>query len=126
MSGARGEAIIALGDGQEAKALFTNRALAEAEQALGRSIIEISRGFAAGRIGITEIGQLLRCGMEAVWRDDRAGGQRPTVQAAYDVMDQAGYAIVARAVMEAITVTLSYQGPGTDDSDGVREASPPE
>jgi hypothetical protein len=121
MSGARGEAIIQAGE-REVRALFTNRALAEAEVDIGRSIIEISRGFAAGRVGVGEIAKLLHRGMEAAQRDARAGN-RMSLDSAYDVMDAAGYPVVARAIIEAIIVTMSH-GSATKESGDVE--APPE
>lgn len=61
--GARGEAIIRSGDA-EYRILFTNRALAEAEIAIGKSIIVIARGFVNGATGIGDTAQLLAVGLE--------------------------------------------------------------
>lgn len=109
MSGARGEAIIQAG-GREVRALFTNRSLAEAEQKTGRGILALSRGFITGHCGITEVAALLCAGMEAARRDARAGGSCVTLDDAYDVLEAAGYSQVARVVMEAVTVVLSFDG----------------
>lgn len=110
MPGARGETTIYLPDGSEVTVLYTNRALAEAEQHLGRSIIGVAEGFANGTSGITEIAQTLRVGMEAARRDARSGGRTVTLQDAFDVLDQVGFPQVAAAVMTAVAEVLGYDG----------------
>jgi len=116
MSGARGEAIIRSDDGGEVEVLFTNRALATAEKFLGRSIIGIAQGFSDGESGITEVVKLLQVGMEAARRDARIGSRAVTLNDAFAVLDEAGFATVAAAVMEAVAAVLSY-GPGEETDD---------
>jgi len=106
MPGARGEATIQAGE-QEVHILFTNRALAEVETQLKRSIIAVAQGFADGTAGVTEIVHLLRVGMEAAQRDARAGG-RVTLSDAFEVLDEAGFTAVTVAVMEAVSAVLSF------------------
>ena len=72
--GARGTARIVAGE-RESEVLFTNRAVAEAEAAVGRSIVAILEGYQTGACGMTETVKLLRVGMEAARRDSRAGGR---------------------------------------------------
>lgn len=106
MSGARGEATILAGE-REVRLLFTNRALAEVEGALGRSIIAVAQGLADGSCGITEAAHLLRAGMEAARRDAGEGG-RVGIGDAFGVLDEAGYGPVVLAVSEALTAVLAY------------------
>lgn len=110
MPGARGEATIQAGD-REVRVLFTNRAIAEAEEQADKSIIEISQGYADGKSGIRELAVLLRAGMEAARREARIGGRPISMPAAYEVLDTAGFTAVAEAVMMAVAAVLSY---GTD------------
>lgn len=107
MTGARGEATIHSGD-REVQVLYTNRALAEAERVLGKSIIHVVQGFADGSSGVTDIVHVLHAGMKAARRDARERGPTITLDAAYQVLDEAGFAIVAAAVMEAVAAVLSY------------------
>ncbi len=114
-TGARGEGIIVLPDGEQVRVLFTNRALVEAERALGKSILALAQGFGDGIVGIGDVAQLLLVGMQASRRDERAGGPIPNLASAYDVMDQVGFAKVAEAVIGAVAGVLSY---GQDDAGG--------
>lgn len=114
-TGARGEATIHLSD-REVSVLYTNRALAEAEGALGKSIIQVVQGFADGSSGISDIAHVLHAGMKAARRDAGPGEKGPpvTLDTAYQVLDEAGFATVAAAVMEAVAAVLSY-GPGEEE-----------
>jgi phage terminase large subunit-like protein len=116
--GARGTARIVAGE-REVEILFTNRALAEAEAAVGRSIVAILEGFQDGTCGITEAAKLLRVGMEAARRDSRAGGRVMTENDAYEVLDALGYARTLATVMEAVAYVLGY------DAEGQGEESDP-
>ena len=107
MIGARGEATITAGE-REVQILYTNRALAEAEQALGKSIVGVAQGFLDGTSGIYDIAQVLHAGMKAARREARERGPQVTLDQVYAVLDQAGFAAVAAAVMEAVTAVLSY------------------
>lgn len=105
--GARSEKILKAGD-REVRILFTNRALAEAEAQLGKSVIALAQGFAEGGSGVTDIATLLRSGMEASRRDTKSGGNPVTLNDAYDVMDEVGFSEVSVAVMTALAEVLSY------------------
>lgn len=107
MPGARGETTIALAD-REVRILFTNRALADAEQALGRSILGVAQGMMDGTTGVTETVHLLRVGMNAARRDAGEPGPVVPLNRAYEVMDEAGFSAVMVAVMEAVSAVLSY------------------
>jgi hypothetical protein len=94
----------------EVTVLFTNRALAEAEAAIGRGIIGVAQGFRDGRSGVGDVAQLLRAGMEAARRDQRRGGRVVTLLDAYRVLDEAGFTAVAEVVMTAVAEVLGYSG----------------
>lgn len=110
MPGARGEATIEAGD-REVAVLYTNRALAEAEEQIGKSIIETSQGFAEGKIKVSDVAHLLRAGMEAARRDARTGGRPVSMPAVFEVLDEVGLVAVAEVVMIAVAEVLTY---GTD------------
>lgn len=110
--GARGEQIIQA-DGREVRVLFTNRAIADAEARIGKSIIGILEGYDVGTTGIRETASLLRSGMEAARREDGQRG-RVSIDEAYDLLDAAGFAAVVEAVVLAIGDVLSYGPEGSD------------
>jgi hypothetical protein len=95
-------------DDNEVKLLYTNRALANAEKLMGKSVIQVAQGFADGESGITEMAMLLQAGMAEYKRDARVGGKPITVEDAYDVMDSVGFTEVAQVVMEAIAEVLVF------------------
>jgi len=107
VSGARGEATIQVGE-REVRILFTNRALAEVEGQLKRSIIAIAQGFGDGTSGITETAHLLRAGMEAARRDAGEGGPAISITRAFEVLEEAGFALTITAVCEAVAAVLGY------------------
>ena len=108
-TGARGDTVIQAGE-REVRILFTNRALANVERQIGKSVIAVAQGFAAGLTGIGDVAQLLMAGMEAARQEARTGGRATTLNDAYGVMDQVGYERATQAVMEAISSVLSYKG----------------
>lgn len=123
MSGARGERIILAGE-REVRILFTNRALADAERQMGKSVFGVARGLIGGQSGIVDVAYLLQAGMQAAKRD---AGERPvavSLDSAFQVLDEAGVTAVATAVMEAMAAVLSYdpstssgRGSGQDGAD---------
>jgi len=113
VTGARGEGIIRHGE-TEHRILFTNRALAEAESATGKSVLALAQGFGAGTTGVGDIAQMLAVGLEAARRDANAGGRTYTVADAYRIMDQVGFGETARSVMEAMSAVLRF---GTDQDE---------
>lgn len=115
--GARGEGTIQAGD-REVVVLYTNRALAEAEQRMGKSVIGVAQGFAGGESGVLEIVYLLQAGMEAARRDARSGGRPIPLGDAYQVLDEAGFAAVAGVVMTAVAAVLSYGTGEAEDPNG--------
>ena len=114
--GARGEGTLTTADGDEVRVLYTNRALAEAEQAMGKSVLAVAQGFADGDSGIGDMAALLQAGMEAARHDGREGGRRVAVNDAFEVMDAVGFAGVATVVMEAVSDVLSYD-PASSESE---------
>ena len=95
-------------DDNEVKLLYTNRALANAEKLMGKSVIQVAQGFADGESGITEMAMLLQAGMAEYKRDARVGGKPITLDDAYDVMDEAGFTEVAQVVMESVAEVISF------------------
>jgi hypothetical protein len=119
-TGARGDAVIQDGE-REVRLLFTNRALANAERQIGKSVIAVAQGFARGDTGIGDVAALLAAGMESARQEARIGGRATTLNDAYGVMDRVGFERATQAVMEAISAVLSYKG---DENQTPDEASP--
>lgn len=117
--GARGERTFKAGD-REVTILFTNRALAGAEKRLGKGIVGVAQGLVNGASGIGDIAALLQVGMEAHRADIKAGGNQISEAQAYAALDQAGFATVAEAVMEAVAAVLSY----SSDAETAEETDP--
>lgn len=109
MAGPRGESRIQLPDGSEVVVLFTNRALAEAETALNKSVLQLARQAAEGGIGIGDVAQLLVVGIEYARRDAGTPGPRLNLSDAYRVLDAIGFVAAAQAVLESLAAVLSYQ-----------------
>lgn len=113
----RGEGVIYIGD-REVRVFFNNRALAQAEDAMEKSVIAVANGFKDGETRVSDLTHLLRSGMEAHRRLSRDGRRPISLNDAHDVMDEAGFAAVAEAVMVAIAEVLGYspngEGPGED------------
>ena len=105
--GARGEGVILAGT-DEVRVLFTNRALANAEQQLGKSVLGVAQGFVNGTSGISDLAQLLRAGMEAARHDAREARRAISLNEAYAVLDESGFSAVAEVVMMAVADVLSY------------------
>lgn len=112
--GARGERAIVTEAG-EVRVLYTNRALVEAERAMGKSVLSVAQGFADGESGITEVMHLLQAGMEAARHDARQGGRRVSPNDALRLMDEIGFAGIAAPVMEAVVEVLSYDPADADE-----------
>jgi len=115
MAGARGEATITTPDG-EVSILYTNKALADAERATGKSVLELVGSARDGRLGVGDIAQLLYVGMEAARRDARVGGRSHTINDAWGVLDAVGFGTVTIAVIGAMAAALNYE-PGGEDED---------
>jgi len=113
MNGSRGSVIFTAAD-KEVRVLFTNRSLADIEATLNKSIIEIARGLDDGHTGIRDVAVILRNGMEASRRDSRDGGRSVTLDDAYAVLDELGFASVVSIVIPAVVEMLT---PKTEDDD---------
>lgn len=112
---ARGEGVIPVDD-KEVPVLYTNKALAAAERQMGKSVLGVSNGFLDGSAGIGDLAHLLQAGMEAARRDGRWGGRAVTLNDAYEVLDEVGFAGVAQVVMEAVATVLAYSNGADADS----------
>lgn len=114
--GARGEGKITL-DNREVGILFTNRALAQAEKQMGKSVLAVVNGLGNGEAGIGDLANLLQAGMEAARREARLGGRTVTLNEAFDVLDEAGFADAMTAVVGAVAAVISYSRNGDDGAD---------
>jgi hypothetical protein len=111
--GARKEAILEAKDAEgniieEHKALFTIRALADAEVRLGKSVGLAVNGFATGKSGIRELAILLMVGLEAERKATKAEGSPVSFDDACEVLEMVGITPVANAIGPAVTAVLNY------------------
>lgn len=117
--GVRGEVTIETEE-RDYPLLFTNRAIAQGEQAVGKSILAMLQGFMSKDSmqmpGVGDVANLLHVGMEYGRRDSQTGGKAYQLQDAFDVLDMVGFGTVAAAVFEAIGEVLSYN-PGAEDEE---------
>ena len=110
----------------EIEILFTNRALAQAEVQLGKTVLQIATGAADGDLGMGDVARLLLVGMQAARRESRSGRKPPSLNDAWDVMDQVGFSETARVVFEALAAVLSYDPKEETDEKGETDDDPPE
>jgi len=103
--GARGERVIETEAG-EITILFTNQALAEAEQRMNKGILGI---LFNSQIGIGDVAHLLRAGMQAAYHDQGRRKEAVSLHDAYKIMDEVGFSEVFTAVTEAVKAVLNYQ-----------------
>lgn len=116
MLGARKEAILEAKDAEgnvveTYKALFTIRALADAEARMGKSVGMAVRGFATGQSGVREMALLLQAGLEAERRASKTEGSPISYDDACDVIEMVGITPTADAIGPAVTSVLSYGMP---------------
>lgn len=105
MLGARGEGFVEV-EGEQLPVLFTNRALAEAEPVLGRTVAQVLR---SRDLGVGDTAKLLHIGMEYGRREAAKGGKGLTLNDAYRAMDAIGYIAAAGVVIEALTAVLTFK-----------------
>lgn len=98
---------------EEYRALFTTRALADAEGRIGKSITTVIQGFITGKSGVREIALLLQAGLEAERRSQGGQGDPVTYDDACDVIDMVGITPVAEALGEAVAAVMDYGQPKT-------------
>ena len=105
--GARGEALLEL-DGEAYPILYTNRALAQAEKAIGKPMLQLLSRLETSTLSIADTAQLLAIGMEFGRRDAKSGPRMLTIDDAWRVMDALGFTTVLTAVLGAVADVLSF------------------
>lgn len=113
MTGARGEGYLDL-DGETYVVLFTNRALADAERATGKTVMQLMAAVQNNLIGMGDIAHLLAIGLEYARREHRSRAGSYNVNDAWRLLDQLGFATVAAVVLEALAAVMSYR-PNRED-----------
>ena len=116
MTGARGEGYVEV-DGERLPILLTNRALAEVEQATGRTVLQIANASETGALGVMIAGALLRAGLEYGRRDARAGGKPYTMTDVWRIMDALGFVVVLPIVIRAFAGVLAFRGSEAEETD---------
>ena len=110
MPGARGDVELQAGEHGAVRLIYTNRAIRDAELALGRGIIKVLMAARDSDLSVGDVAKLLQIGMEYARRDGQRGGRQVTEGEAFEVMDQAGFGPTAAAVFEGLSAVLSYDG----------------
>lgn len=105
-TGARGEAYLEL-DGETYVILFTNRALADAERATGKSVTQLAGQAEA--LGIGDVAHLLAVGLEWGRREGRQSNPGYNANDAWRLLDQLGFAVCLEAVLTALAAVLVYR-----------------
>jgi hypothetical protein len=117
-TGARGEAFIETAE-RTYPVLLTNRALAEAEEALGKSVLAIGQAAQRGDIGLRDTAELLRIGLEYGRREAKWGKDVVRSPLAFDILDEVGFQPVAMILLTCLLNVLSYDrekpGKGEDE-----------
>jgi hypothetical protein len=115
-TGARGEGYIKV-EGEEKPVLFTNRALAEAEKVLGKSMLVLLSAMQSNALGVNDVVVLLAIGLEHGRREAREARRSYTVVDAFDIMDQIGFTAVTSIVVPAVGAVLAYSETEETDED---------
>ncbi len=101
----------------EVSIIFTNRALAEAETQTGKSVISFINKISSGDISINEIALYLKVGMEAYRKYAKLAGNKPvSLDDAYAVMDEVGFAKITEEVVMAIAEALENKSESKTNS----------
>lgn len=114
-AGARGEATLEF-QGETLPILMTNRAIAEAEKATGKPVSQLALAAETGAIGVNDVVQLLRAGLEYGRRDAGIRRKVYSTSEAFDVMDTCGFKRCATTVFLALAEVIAYEG---DEDDGL-------
>jgi hypothetical protein len=116
-TGARGESYLEL-DGERYTLLYTNRAIAEAEKAIGRPAVQIVNATARGDgVATGDIANLLAVGLEYARRNHLRSGDGTTSNDAWRLLDGCGYGACLSAVIDGLVAVLSYSPPGAQPTD---------
>jgi len=123
--GARGEAVLEA-NGESYRILFTNRAIAEAEQRTGKAFLHLLRSATTGDLGMNDVVNLLVTGLEAARRETGVGKSYQITQA-FNLMDAVGFTQAAAAVVAALSDVLTFnsQAPDQVGGEGNESDSPP-
>jgi len=110
----RGEGSIQVGD-REYQIFFNNRALAEAERVLGKSMGVLASQISTGLMSVGEVADLLRIGVNAARREFRLRVSPMNRDDALAIMDEIGFVPASQAVIEPLTEVLMYDPSEADD-----------
>lgn len=108
--------------GHEYVLLYNMAALADAEGRTGKTITVLCQGAANGSLGVADTAALFVSGLEAARRAYHITSKAFQLQRGYELMEQAGYSKVAKAVFEAVADVLGYD---EDEEDADDSADPP-
>lgn len=107
-TGARGEGYLEL-DGETYVILFTNRAIADAERATGKSITQLLGE--GDKLGIGDTAHLLAVGLEWGRREGRQQPAGYNSNDAWRLLEQLGFVACLEVVLTALVAVLEYRHP---------------
>ena len=107
-TGARGEGYLEL-DGETYVILFTNRAIADAERATGKSILQLVNASQNDALGVGDLAHLLAVGLEWGRREGRQQGGAYNINDAWRLLDGLGFAVCLEVVLTALATVLAYR-----------------
>jgi hypothetical protein len=121
-TGARGESLIETKE-RAYPILLTNRALAEAEKALGKSVMAIGQEAQRGEISLGDTAELLRIGLEYGRREDKWSKDPVRSPLAYEILDEVGFQPVASMMLGCLLEVLTYDP--KNQAEGESKDNPP-
>ncbi len=113
---ARGEEIL-VHRGEELPMLLTNRALADIEQATGKTIVQLAQAAKTGDLGVSDVAEMLRAGLEYGRRDAKTRSKAYTMADVWDIMDEQGFVTCLKCAINAVASVLSFRVTEGESSD---------
>ena len=107
-TGARGEGYLEL-DGETYAILLTNRAIAEAEQATGKTILQLLAAGADNSLGMREVAAVMTVGLSWGQREGLGTGRGAVQQNVWRLLDQLGFVACLEVVIEALSAVVDYR-----------------
>lgn len=94
-------------NGQTFRLLFSNRALADAEKMLGKSIPSIFKTIE--NVGFNDIAVMFFVGMDAAKRYYRLPGKRYSMNDTFQLMDEIGFIAITPIIAKAVGDVIQYK-----------------
>ena len=113
--GARGETTIETA-ARAYPFLLTNRALADIEKTLNKSIMVIGQRARDVDFSVTDTAVILQIGLEYARREQHWSTEPVRSPLAFAILDELGFQPVANAVLQCVLDVMSYEPKGDADN----------